>query len=108
MLEKFTYVYRKKKDLFSQNTLGFGIYSKHHFPLIIVPSLVSCLITVTLRSSFIYYKVTKWFFSPILCSLFIAVVHLFIPVIGRCTFYGNRLADLLITCAGGSEYRQNK
>ena len=98
----------KKKDLFSQNTLGFGIYSKHHFPLIIVPSLVSCLITVTLRSSFIYYKVTKWFFSPILCSLFIAVVHLFIPVIGRCTFYGNRLADLLITCAGGSEYTQNK
>ena len=70
--------------------------------------LLSCLITVTLWSSFIYYKVTKWFLSPILCSLFMNIVHLFIPVNGRCTFHGSQLADLLIKCAGGREYRQKK
>ena len=103
MLENL-HMYTEKRNLFSQNASGFCIYSKHHFPLIIVP----CLITVTLRSSFICYKVTKWFLSPILCSLFMNIVHLFIPVNGRCTFHDSRLADLLIKCVGGSEYRQNK
>ena len=56
-------MYTEKTNLFSQNTLGFGIYSKHHFPLIIVPSLVRQVVLVSYPLFIVHNRCSSFYSS---------------------------------------------
>ena len=70
-----------KKNLSSRKVSCFC--SKHHYPLIIVFPLVSCLISAT---EYLLSFTTNSLSGS--CLLYWNTVHLFIPVSGRCTFHG--------------------